>query len=407
MRMLDVTLKDLSQLLGDRRPAAFLLGAPILFTILMGIMMGGLGGSEEEDPRLAVGVLDCDGGAAAAGLIALLENSEAVRPVMLEEQEADTLEKQVGEGKFAAAVTIPAGYTRDSLAGQEPRLRLAADETVDAGANADREVRAVVFRLSAAVQTARWSADLAAEQTPFADAAERESFLERTLQAAVEEWTHPPVAMQVRSSLSRQADEPSYAAGFAQSSPGNMITFALAGLIGAAEIIVWERKSGTLQRLLTTSISRLEVLSGHFLAMTALIFLQVVILGTFGQLVFGLSYWESPPAFLVIAAAVTLWTASMGLLIGVAARTSEQVAMLSIVPMLLLAGLGGAWMPLEVTGETFQAVGHLTPTYWAMQGMQNLILRGQGLAGVALPAAVLCGFALAFFGIAAARFRRE
>ncbi len=407
MRILDVTWKDISQIVRDWKSAAFLLGAPILFTIFMGVMMGGLGGSSEEDPRLAVGVLDRDGGAAAGSLIALLDNAEAVRPVLIEEKDTESLEKQVSDGKLAAAIIIPAGYTAAMFDGKDIPLRFIVDETSDAGSNADRAVRAVVFRLLNAVQTARWSADIVAEQQGFAAPSDRQSFVEQTLQAAVKEWETAPVTMQLRSAASKESNEPAFPSGFAQSSPGNMVTFALAGLIGAAEIIVWERKSGTLRRLLTTSISRLEILIGHFLAMFLLVFAQVILLSVFGQLLFGLTYWQNPAAFLIMASTVTLWIASMGLFIGVVARTSEQIAMLSIVPMLVLAGLGGAWMPLEVTGKTFQAVGHLTPTYWAMNGMQNLILRGQGLPGIVLPAVVLCGFALAFFGIAVWRFQAE
>jgi ABC-type multidrug transport system permease subunit len=291
--------------------------------------------------------------------------------------------------------------------GREIPLQFLVDKATDSGSNADRAAQAVVFRLLSSVQTARWSAEIVAAQGGFASPSDREAFLEAAVQTAIEAWDAAPVTMQLRSAASTQTDGPAFPSGFAQSSPGNMVTFALAGLIGAAEIVVWERKSGTLQRLLTTSISRAEVLIGHFLAMFTLVFVQVILLGTFGQLLFGLPYWREPVAFLIAAAAVTLWIASMGLLIGVIARTSEQIAMFSIVPMLVLAGLGGAWMPLEVTGETFQAVGHLTPTYWAMQGMQNLILRGQGLPGILLPTVVLCGFGIVFFGISVWRFQTE
>jgi len=408
MRTLDVAWKDLSQLLRDWRSAAFLVGAPILFTLLMGVMMGGLGGSaDEEDPRLAVGVLDRDGGAAAGGLILLLENAEAVRPVVVAEEDAEGLEKQVGDGKLAAAIIIPAGYSEGLFDGKDARLEFIVDESSDAGSNSGQAVRAVLFRLRNAFETARWSADIVAEQKGFASPSERQAFLEQTVQTAAAEWEAAPATLQLRSAAAPEDEGQAFPSGFAQSSPGNMVTFALAGLIGAAEIIVWERKSGTLQRLLTTSISRMEILTGHFLAMFLLVFVQVILLGTFGQLLFGLIYWDAPAAFLIMAAAVTVWIAAMGLLIGVIARNAEQIAMFSIVPMLALAGLGGAWMPLEVTGETFQAVGHLTPTYWAMNGMQNLILRGQGLAGVLLPAAVLFGFGLVFFGIAVWKFQRE
>ena len=71
----------------------------------------------------------------------------------------------------------------------------------------------------------------------------------------------------------------------AHSSPGMMLQFAIAGLMTAAAIIVSERKSRSLQRLLTTATSRVHILIGHYLAMFALIFGQFVMLMTFGQLI--------------------------------------------------------------------------------------------------------------------------
>ncbi|MBN1440873.1 MAG: ABC transporter permease [Anaerolineales bacterium] len=407
MRLLDVTAKDVTQILRDWKSAAFLLGAPILFTVLMGVMMGGLADSSEAEPRLAVGVLDRDGGAAAQSLARLLELAEAVRPVTVGAEDAESLERQVAEGKLAAAVVVPEGFTDALLAGEDLQLEFLIDENSGASRNAENAVRAVVFRLMNAVRTALWSADIVAERDGFTDESDRRAYLEQALREAVGEWEAAPVALQLRSASPPEAGADAIPGGFAQSSPGNMVTFALAGLIGAAEIIVWEKKSGTLQRLLTTSISRAEILAGHFLAMFLMVFAQVVLLAVFGQLVFGLPYWQAPAALLLLAAAVTFWIAAMGLLIGVVARNPDQIAMMAIVPMMVLAGLGGAWMPLEVTGETFQAVGRLTPTYWAMHGMQNLILRGQGLPGVILPTLVLCGFGAAFIGLSAWRFHRE
>jgi len=42
-----------------------------------------------------------------------------------------------------------------------------------------------------------------------------------------------------------------------------------------------------------------------------------------------------------------------------------------------------------------------------MQGMLDILLRGEGLAGVLLPATVLLGFAAVFFAIGVWRFRYE
>jgi len=65
--------------------------------------------------------------------------------------------------------------------------------------------------------------------------------------------------------------------------------------------------------------------------------------------------------------------------------------------MFIFAGLGGAWVPLEVTGETFAKIGHVSPVAWAMDGFKNVIIRGFGLESVLIPCAALAGYALVFF----------
>ena len=78
---------------------------------------------------------------------------------------------------------------------------------------------------------------------------------------------------------------------------------------------------------------------------------------------------------------------------------------MSIVPMFVLSGLGGAWVPLEFTGETFRIVGHLSPIAWAMDGFKNISIRGLGIESVLLPSAALVAYAILFFGIATWRFQ--
>jgi ABC-type multidrug transport system permease subunit len=64
-------------------------------------------------------------------------------------------------------------------------------------------------------------------------------------------------------------------------------------------------------------------------------------------------------------------------------------------------------MPLEFTGKTFQTIGHLLQTAWAMDGIQNIIMRGLGLESVLLPAGIMLAYAVAFFALAVWRFRFE
>jgi ABC-2 type transport system permease protein len=186
-----------------------------------------------------------------------------------------------------------------------------------------------------------------------------------------------------------------------------MVQFAIFGLITAAMVLVLERKNKTLQRLLTTPIKRWEVIAGHLFAMFMVIFLQETLLVVFGQLAFDVGYVRQPLAVLVMMVALALWAASLGLLISALAQKEEQVVTLSLIAMFLFASLGGAWFPLEVAGETFAAIGHIMPTAWAMDGFQNLLMRGLGIQSIVIPAGILTLYALAFFGLAIWRFEFE
>ena len=78
----------------------------------------------------------------------------------------------------------------------------------------------------------------------------------------------------------------------------------------------------------------------------------------------------------------------------------EQVVALLLIAMFLFAIVGGAWFPLQLAGEAFATVGHLLPTAWAMDGLKNIVPRGQGLSSTLLPSGMLLGYAAAFFGLA-------
>ncbi|HLF74938.1 MAG TPA: hypothetical protein VI524_11360, partial [Anaerolineales bacterium] len=73
----------------------------------------------------------------------------------------------------------------------------------------------------------------------------------------------------------------------------------------------------------------------------------------------------------------------------------------------VFAAMGGAWFPLEVTGKTFATIGHLMPTAWAMDGFQNVIMRGLGFTSVLFPAGMLLLYTVVFFALAIWRFRFE
>jgi ABC-2 type transport system permease protein len=141
--------------------------------------------------------------------------------------------------------------------------------------------------------------------------------------------------------------------------------------------------------------------------MFTMIFTQIMILMIFGQFVLKLGYLNAPLASLLMAFTISLSVAALGLLVGALSKTPENAVVYSLIPMFVLSGLGGAWMPLEFTSETVQTVGHFTPVAWGMDGLKNILIRGQGLEATWLPAGMLLIFAAIFFGLAVWRFKFE
>lgn len=410
MHILDLVRKDLLQIVRDWKSGLFLLVMPVLFTLFFGFVLGSaFNPSQEADTRLPVGVNNQDEDSLATSLEQLLQSSEVIRPVILDAEQAEQANQMVDGGELAAALIIPPGYTVQLLTDQPAVLDIIADQNQPAGQTAVRALETVTGRLLGAVEAAHISISAGESQNGPMDASTRQTYLQASLAEAVSAWEQPPLTVGVEQATGNafQDDQAGSFSGFAQASAGMMVQFAIFGLITSAMVLVLERKSKTLQRLLTAPIRPAEVIAGHTLAMFLVVFCQQVILVALGQFVFGVNYFRQPLAILIMIVMLALWAASLGLLISVVSRNEDQVITLSLIAMFVFAALGGAWFPLEVAGKTFAAVGHVMPTAWAMDGFQNILMRGLGFQSVLMPAGILFGYALAFFGLAIWRFRIE
>jgi ABC-2 type transport system permease protein len=391
IRILDITAKDLTQILRDRKTFMFLLLMPILFTIFFALAFSG-SGKGPGDSRLPVGYLDLDHGTYSQPLKDMLSDSIVIRLDEDATRSETNLDQLVVDGKLAAALIIPAGYSQSVQNGTPLKLTFIADPSNLSVPTIESEIMAAVSRLMSAIHTAQIVGKTTSAFTP-------------AFEQAVAAWQNPPV--QVISTSSAAIDvKDAQVLSATHTSPGMMLQFAIAGLITAATVIVNERKTRSLQRMLTTATSRVHILLGHYLAIFTLIFGQFILLITFGQLFLHVNYLRVPLGTLLVAVAAAACISAMGLLIGVFAKSEEQTVIFVMIPMFVLSGLGGAWMPLEFTGATFQSIGHVSPVAWAMDGFKNIVARGLDFNSVLLPVSALAGYTLFFFILAAWRFQR-
>ena len=394
IRIFDIAQKDLLQMVRDGKVFMFLLIMPVAFTFLFGYAFGGFS-DDQTDSRLPVGYLDQDQSWLSEQLYDLLAASEVIRLDWDPARAVSDLEQLVADEELAAAIVIPNGYGKATVSGKRARLTLIADTAAPTGTTVQAEILATVNRLDSAASTAIAIEETVGNRVPFDYAFEQ----------ALSAWEEPPIAVvETTSSAIQWLDS---RASLAHTSPGMILQFAIAGLLTAAQIIVTERKSRALQRLLTTATRRVHILVGHYMAIFILVFIQFIMLILFGWLVLKLDYVREIGATLLVTFGAVTCIAAMGLLIGVMAQSEEQAIIFSLIPMFVLSGLGGAWVPLDVTGETFQTIGHVSPVAWAMDGFKNILIRGLGIESVLLPAGMLLAYGIVFFGLAVWRFRFE
>ncbi len=103
-----------------------------------------------------------------------------------------------------------------------------------------------------------------------------------------------------------------------------------------------ERTTGTLERLMTMPLSKLDLLAGYGVAFAIVAAVQAGIVGAFAYLVLGLDTAGSPALVIVLAIANALLGMSLGLFTSAFATTEFQAVQFMpafILPQLLLCGL--------------------------------------------------------------------
>jgi ABC-2 type transport system permease protein len=389
---LAIAAKDLKQILLDRRSAIFLVLMPVVFTAFLGLAFRW---PSHEDTRPEVGVCDLDSTELSGLVYRQLEAGGLVRIEELGRAAAGKVDDLIRRGRYDLVLVVPVGYADSAGAGLA--LEAVCDRTEPQAQAALQAVEATGARLAVSALVGRLVAGAFGPGVSVTALAEQ----------ANTGWQEPALSIRREAAGPAPAKKRAVPNGFAQSSPGTLVQFAIFGVMTAALLLVLERRSRTLGRMLSAPVSRFQVIAGHVLAMFTVTFLQGLLLVVLGQFAFKVDYLSAPAGVLAVLAALSLWVASLGLFIGVIAKTQEQVSMFSMIAMFLFAAGGGAWFPLEITGRVFSFIGHLLPSAWAMDGFQNVVLRGLGFGSALVPALIITGHAVLFFTVAVWRFRAE
>ncbi|WP_329518591.1 ABC transporter permease [Spirillospora sp. NBC_01491] len=168
-----------------------------------------------------------------------------------------------------------------------------------------------------------------------------------------------------------------------------------------------ERTGGTLERLMTTPLGKLDLLFGYALAFGLIALVQVGVVLLISLTWLGLDLAGPVWALVLVAVLDALLGMALGLFASAFARTEFQAVQFMpafVLPQALLCGL---IMPRDQMASWLEAISRVLPLTYAVDGMQE-VSRETGFTGsLAVDLAVIAGCALLALMLGAATLRRR
>ena len=189
------------------------------------------------------------------------------------------------------------------------------------------------------------------------------------------------------------------------------IFFVVISLSGS---IIRERQDGSFSRLLTMPCSYTEYLLSKaftFIVVCLIQFGLMLLIGVFVMPLFGLdslNLGTSPLALILLALSAAVSAIGYGIAIGNIANTYHQSSVFGAISVVIMAAIGGIWIPTFIMSEPMRKIGMLSPLHWGLSGFLDVFLLDAGVRAVLPECGVMLLFGLVCFAIAVSfNYRRR
>src|SRR5258708_5862236 len=345
MRVRAITQRLLHQFRRDRRTLALLFGAPLVILGLLGYLLRGGG----EVPKM--GVVTLDGGPLGSIITSTLESSKTVSASSMSQADADA---RLRSGDIAGYVVVPS-----DLSVQAQQHRIIAPEVHLEGSQPGLS--------QSIVQSVSQSFVVLASQAGGVQFAPRITFLYGGPSFDTLDY---------------------FGAAFI-----GLVVFFLVFVITAVAFLR-ERGQGTLERLMASPLRRAEIVLGYMLGFTVLALVQSGEVLAFSLLVVHVHNVGNVALIFLLEALMAIGAVNLGIFLSMFARTEFQAVQfipLVIVPQMLLAGI---IFPVSTEPGALQALSHVLPLTYAVEGLRNIMIKGADLSwsSLQLDMGVVLGF---------------
>lgn len=169
--------------------------------------------------------------------------------------------------------------------------------------------------------------------------------------------------------------------------------------------IIKEKTQGTGLRVFTSPQPYSLFLTGKIMVYIVVSLIQFVLMLLVGLYIFPLMGLPSLVVtgkitlLAVMAAASGLSAIALGVLLGTLAKTQEQAAPLGATITVILAAIGGVWIPVFAMPHNMQTIAKISPMNWGLQGFYDILLRDGGCSAIAPEIGLLLAFSAICFCI--------
>jgi ABC-2 type transport system permease protein len=170
--------------------------------------------------------------------------------------------------------------------------------------------------------------------------------------------------------------------------------------------VLRERTQGTMERLLASPISRMDVVVGYLLGMLLFALIQTLILFFYMVYVLDVSFQGDLWQILIFQILIGINAVCLGTFFSVFARNEFQMMQfipLIIIPQIFLCGL---FIQISQLPEYLQWIAKFLPLTYGVEGIKSLMLEGQNLLDIGKDVGILAAYAAGLLILAALTLRR-
>lgn len=171
--------------------------------------------------------------------------------------------------------------------------------------------------------------------------------------------------------------------------------------------IVKEREVGTLEQLMVTPISPVQVIAGKTLPFAFLGLIEMGVAMTFGVLWFKIPIMGSLALLACLSAAFIITTLGLGIFISTLVDTQQQALFMSWSFLVTFILLSGFFYPIENMPDWVKGITLVNPLRYFIEILRELFLKGAGIQVLWKELASLLTIGVTIFTLATLRFHKR